>query len=62
MLVFGITDGVSTPEEVTPWEGELMAPVMKSSLSSSFEALDFCISESCSGGPILVFIRYKTED
>ena len=20
-LVFGITDGVSTPEEVTPWEG-----------------------------------------
>ena len=21
MLVFGVTDGVSTPEEITPWEG-----------------------------------------
>ena len=39
-----------------------MAPVMKFSLSSNFEALNFFISESCSGGPILVFIGYKTGD
>ena len=39
-----------------------MAPVMKYSLSSSFEALDFFILESCSGVPILVFIGYKTGD
>ena len=41
-MVFGITDGVSTPEEVTPWEGEahgsgdenlLFHPVLKHSVS-----------------------------
>ena len=41
---------------------ELMAPVMRSSLSSNFEALDFFILESCSGGPILAFIGCKTGD
>ena len=39
-----------------------MAPVMKSSLSSSFEALDFFILESNSSGSILVFIGCRTED
>ena len=41
-MVSGITDGVSTPEEVTPWEGEahgsgdenlLFHPVLKHSIS-----------------------------
>ena len=39
---------------------ELMAPVMRSSLSSNFEALDFFILESYSGGSILAFIGCKT--
>ena len=39
-----------------------MALVTKSSLSSSFEALDFFILESNSSGSILVFIGCRTED
>jgi hypothetical protein len=39
-LVFVVTDGVKTPEEVTPWEGELMSPAMRSSLSFNLVALD----------------------
>ena len=39
-----------------------MAPVMKSSLSSSFEALDFFILESNSSGSVLVFIGCKIGD
>ena len=40
-LVFEVTDGVKTPEEVTPWEGELMSPATRSSLSFNLAALDF---------------------
>ena len=36
-----VTDGVKTPEEVTPWEGELMSPAMRSSLSFNLAALNF---------------------
>ena len=39
-----------------------MAPVTKSSLSSSFEALDFFILESDSSGSILAFIGCKIGD
>ena len=39
-----------------------MSPATKSSLSSNFEALDFFILESCSGGPILAFIGCRTGD
>ena len=39
-----------------------MAPVTKSSLSSSFEALDFFILESNSSGSILAFIGCKIGD
>ena len=39
-----------------------MAPVMKSSFLSSFEALDFFILESYSSGSILAFIGCKSED
>ena len=39
-----------------------MSPVMKSSLSSEFEALEFFILEFCSGGSILSFIGCKTGD
>ena len=53
---------MKTPEEVTPWEGELMSPATKSSLSSKFEALEFFILEFCSGGSILAFIGCKTGD
>ena len=39
-----------------------MSLATKSSLSSNFEALDFFILESCSGGPILSFIGCRTGD
>ena len=39
-----------------------MSLATKSSLSSNFEALDFFILESYSGGPILAFIGCKTGD
>ena len=39
-----------------------MAPVMKFSLSSNFEALHFFILESYSSGSILAFIGCKTRD
>ena len=39
-----------------------MSLATKSSLSSNFEALDFFILESCSGGPILAFIGCRTGD
>ena len=39
-----------------------MAPVTKSSLSSSFEALDFFILEPDSSGSILAFIGCKIGD
>jgi len=40
-LVFGVIDGVTTPEEVTPWEGELMSPATNYFLLINFEALEF---------------------
>ena len=61
-MVFRVTDGVSTPEEVPLGRGELMSPVMKSSLSSEFEALEFFKLEFCSGGSILSFIGCKIGD
>ena len=39
-----------------------MAPVMKFSLSSNFEALNFFLLESYSSGSILAFIGCRTED
>ena len=39
-----------------------MSLATKSSLSFNFEALDFSILESCSGGPILAFIGCRTGD
>ena len=59
-LVFEVTDEVKTPEEITPWEGELMSPATKSSLSSNFEALEFFKLEFCLGGSILAFIGCET--
>jgi len=40
-LVFGVTDGVTTLEEVTPWEGGLMSPATNSFLLTNFKALEF---------------------
>ena len=39
-----------------------MSPVIRSSLSSNFKALDFFILESYSSGSVLAFIGCKTGD
>ena len=59
MLVFKVTDGVKTPEEVTPWEGG--AHVSDDEVFSFIQYLEHSIS-LYSGISILAFIEYKTID
>ena len=58
-LVFEVTDGVKTLEEVTPWEGG--AHVSGDEIFF-LQHSNYYISESYSGGSIMAFIGCKTGD